>query len=197
MNARWIVLATMTLVLSGCTLPWQKAAVPEPTPTPSAVNTTDSTPSDKPSGVIIGGVEMAATRTVLENMMLANSLTTLVAGLRGAGLEATLNGNGPFTVFAPTNAAFEKLSTTTTTSLFKPANKAQLKALLENHVVSGAYNAADLKDGMKLRTVGGKTLTVQVRGSVVTVGGASVEVTDGQSQNGVIHTLTAVIETAQ
>lgn len=115
--------------------------------------------------VIVGGAEMYPTRTIVENAVNSKDHTTLVAAVKAAGLVDTLNGAGPFTVFAPTNAAFEKLPAGTVDTLVKPENKAQLTRILTYHVVPGNYSSAQLladarKHGGKatLKTVQGEPL---------------------------------------
>jgi len=120
-------------------------------------------------------------------------VTTLVAAIKAAGLVDTLKGEGPFTVFAPTNAAFEKLPEGTVADLLKPENKEKLTAILLYHVhVGAAVKAADVKT-MKLSTANGKDLDVKVDGATVTVNGAKVIKTDVMAKNGVIHWIDTVV----
>ncbi len=118
--------------------------------------------------------------------------STLVAAVKAAGLADTLNGTGPFTIFAPTNAAFEKLPKGTVEDLLKPENKAKLTAVLTYHVVAGKVLAADVKTGM-VKTVQGGELDVKVAGGGVTVNGAKVVKTDIIGTNGVIHVIDSVV----
>lgn len=118
--------------------------------------------------------------------------STLVAAVKAAGLVETLSGDGPFTVFAPTNAAFAKLPEGTVESLLKPENKSKLAAILTYHVVPGKVMAADVKAG-KVKTVNGKEFTISVSGSNVMVDKAKVVATDILGTNGVIHVLDSVI----
>lgn len=120
-------------------------------------------------------------------------LSTLVKAVGAAGLVETLQGDGPFTVFAPTNAAFEALPAGTLDSLLEPANKQQLTDILTYHVVPGELMAADLKDGQKLKTVQGDDLTVEVDGDTVTVNGAKVTMPDVDASNGVVHVIDQVL----
>ena len=105
----------------------------------------------------------------------------------------TLSGAGPFTVFAPTNAAFDKLPAGTVDNLVKPEMKADLTNILTYHVVPGALRAADLKDGQKLKTVQGKELTVTMKDGKVMIDGATVTIADVISSNGVTHVVDAVL----
>ena len=119
-------------------------------------------------------------------------LSTLVAAVTAGDLATTLQGKGPFTVFAPTNQAFSDIQSTVDT-LLKPANKADLQKVLTYHVVPGTYTAADLKDGQELTTVQGEKLTVSVNGSTVKVNDATVEKADVNASNGVVHVINKVL----
>lgn len=118
--------------------------------------------------------------------------STLVAAVKAAGLAETLSGEGPFTVFAPTNEAFAKLPAGTVDSLLKPENKAKLAAILTYHVVAGKVMAADVKTS-KVKTVQGGELDVVVKDGAVTVDGAKVVKSDLVGSNGVIHVIDAVV----
>jgi uncharacterized surface protein with fasciclin (FAS1) repeats len=120
------------------------------------------------------------------------NLKTLVVAVKAADLVKTLQGTGPFTVFAPTDAAFAKLPKGTLDNLLKPENKEKLAAILTYHVVSGKVLAADVKSG-EVKTVNGKKLDVKVTGGVVTVDGAKVLTTDIPASNGVIHLIDTVV----
>ena len=120
-------------------------------------------------------------------------LSTLVTAVSTAELVDTLQGKGPFTVFAPTNAAFEKLGDERVQSLLEPENRDQLTEVLTYHVVPGKLTAADLSDGQKLETVAGETLTVTVDGGTVMVGDASVVKPDVEAANGVVHVIDGVL----
>lgn len=149
------------------------------------------------AGVMVGGAMMLPTRTLVENASEASTLTTLVSAVRAAGLVETLSGEGPFTVFAPTNAAFEAVPASALQSLLVPANQAQLQGVLTYHVVPGRLNAASLSDGQRLTTVNGETLTVTVAGGRVMVGNAdgmaTVTQADVYASNGVAHVIDAVL----
>lgn len=119
--------------------------------------------------------------------------STLVAAVTAAELVETLSGEGPFTVFAPTNAAFEQLPAGTLDNLLKPENKATLTGILTYHVVPGKLKAADLVDGQKLKTVNGAELTVGVTDAGVTIDGALVTAADLEAGNGVVHVINAVV----
>ena len=111
--------------------------------------------------VMVGGAAMFPSKNIIQNAVNSKDHTTLVAAVKAAGLVETLEGKGPFTVFAPTNAAFGKLPAGTVDTLVKPENKATLTKILTYHVVPGKLAASDLKDGMKLKTAEGEELTVK------------------------------------
>jgi uncharacterized surface protein with fasciclin (FAS1) repeats len=119
--------------------------------------------------------------------------TTLVAAVTAAGLVETLKGAGPFTVFAPTNAAFAALPAGTVDGLLKPESKDALTKILTYHVVAGAVKAADLKDGQKVKTLQGEELTVAIKDGKVTINGANVTAADLTGSNGVVHVVDAVL----
>lgn len=119
--------------------------------------------------------------------------STLVAAVQAAGLVETLKGAGPFTVFAPTNAAFNALPAGTVDGLLKPEKKADLTKILTYHVVAGSVKAADLVDGQKVKTLQGGELTVSIKDGKVMIGGANVTAADLTGSNGVIHVIDAVL----
>jgi uncharacterized surface protein with fasciclin (FAS1) repeats len=139
-----------------------------------------------------GLVSIASAKNLVEIAAGSPDHTTLVAAVKAAGLAETLSGPGPFTIFAPTNAAFTKLPAGTVESLLKPENKAQLVAILTYHVVPAKVLAADVKSGAA-PTVNGKTLTVTANGMGVMVNNAKVVATDLVGDNGVIHVIDTVI----
>jgi uncharacterized surface protein with fasciclin (FAS1) repeats len=122
----------------------------------------------------------------------AGSFNTLVAAVKAAGLVETLQGAGPFTVFAPTDEAFAKLPKGTVEDLLRPENKAKLVGILTYHVVPGKVMAADVKT-MKVKTVNGQSLDVKVADGAVTVDNAKVIKTDVAASNGVIHVIDTVV----
>lgn len=117
---------------------------------------------------------------------------TLAAAVTAAGLVETLQSDGPFTVFAPTDAAFADIQSSVDT-LLKPENKAELAKVLTYHVVSGSTHAADLKDGQELTTVQGGKLHVSIKDGKVTIGNATVTTADIDASNGVIHVIDTVL----
>lgn len=132
-------------------------------------------------------------KTVVENAVNNENFSTLVAAVKAAGLAETLSGSGPFTVFAPTNAAFEKLPAGTVEKLLKPENKGQLVKVLTYHVVPGKVMAKDVVKLNKATTVEGSDVAIAVSGGTVTVDNAKVIKTDINSSNGVIHVIDTVI----
>lgn len=131
-------------------------------------------------------------KTVLDIAVGSPDHTTLVAAVKAAGLAETLSGPGPFTIFAPTNAAFAKLPEGTVESLLLPENKAKLVATLTYHVVPAKVMAADVKSG-EAPTVNGKMLKLKADGMGVMVNNAKVIATDLVGSNGVVHVVDTVI----
>ncbi len=156
--------------------------------------------------VEVGGAPMVASRTIVENLGASKDHKTLVAGFEAAGLVDVLQGEGPFTVFAPVDKAFDKLPKGTLATLPAPASKENLVALLANHVVPGRYSAADLvaaaeKAGgkAKLATLGGGELVVSHDGRKLEVhdakgGTAIVTIPDVSQKNGVVHVVDKVLQ---
>ena len=142
-----------------------------------------------------GSVAAAHADDIVDTAVKAGSFKTLVAAVKAAGLVDTLKGDGPFTVFAPTDAAFKKLPRGTVASLLKPENKAKLTALLTYHVVPSKVSAADvmgLANGTKVKTVNGKSITVSNKHGV-RVDHSKVVKTDIECSNGVIHVIDSVL----
>ena len=122
-----------------------------------------------------------------------DNLSTLVAAVKAAGLVGVLSGDGPYTVFAPTNAAFAKLPEGTVESLLKPENKDQLTAILAYHVVSGKVKAADVIKLDSAKTIEGRSVTISATDEGVKVDAANVIVTDIAASNGVVHVIDSVL----
>ena len=154
--------------------------------------------------VTVGGAPMYATKDIVDNAVNSKDHTTLVAAVKAAGLVDTLKGAGPFTVFAPTNAAFAALPACTVDSLLKPESKPMLTKVLTYHVVPGKLDAAALKQQITagggkamLTTAAGGKLTAMASGSTITIadesgGTANVTIADVLQSNGVIHVTNAV-----
>ncbi len=154
--------------------------------------------------VTVGGAAMYPSRNIVQNAANSRDHTTLVAAVQAAGLAETLSGPGPFTVFAPTNAAFARLPAGTVETLLRPENKAQLQTVLTYHVVPGRLSAADLMEQLRagngtarLTTVQGGQLTARMAGSRLVLvdakgGTATVTQADVFQSNGVIHVTNAV-----
>ncbi|MBC8082396.1 MAG: fasciclin domain-containing protein [Hymenobacter sp.] len=158
----------------------------------------DSARMGKPEGVMVDGVAMTPDKNIVQNAVQASSVTTLVKAVQAAGLDGTLSGTGPFTVFAPTNAAFDKLPKGALDGLLKPESKAKLAGVLTYHVIAGRLLAQDLKDGQELTTVNGQKLKVSVKdGKVMISNGkdapATVQTADVISSNGVTHVIDGVV----
>lgn len=138
-------------------------------------------------------------KDIVDTAMAAPQFSTLVAAVKAAGLVDTLKGNGPFTVFAPTNDAFKKLERSkpgTIAMLLKPENKRKLVSILTYHVLPGEVLAADvmnLKNGTKVKTVNGKTVKIHLNKHGVRVNNSKVIATDVRCTNGVIHVIDSVL----
>src|SRR5579871_4817463 len=148
--------------------------------------------------VMVGGAAMYPSKNIIQNAMNSKDHTTLVAAVKAAGLVETLEGKGPFTVFAPTNAAFGKLPAGTVDTLVKPENKPTLTKILTYHVVAGKLDASDLTDGKMLKTVEGEQLTVKKSDGktwIVDAKGdtAAITITNVHQSNGVIHVIDTVL----
>jgi len=161
--------------------------------------------AQKEKTVTVGGAPMYPSKNIIENAVNSKDHTTLVAAVKAAGLVETLQGKGPFTVFAPTNAAFDKLPKGTVATLLKPENKKMLQTILTYHVVAGRMNASDIAKAIKagggkatLKTVSGGTLTAWMKGKdlyLTDENGSSAKVTiaDVNQSNGVIHVIDTVV----
>ena len=132
-------------------------------------------------------------KDIVDTAVAAGDFKTLAAALNAAGLVDTLKGAGPFTVFAPTDAAFAKLPAGTVENLLKPENKEKLVAILTYHVVAGDVMAKDVVKLTEAKTVNGKSVKVMTEGGKVMVDGANVTKTDIQCSNGVIHVIDSVL----
>lgn len=166
---------------------------------------TTSTFAQKEKTVTVGGAPMYPSKNIIENAVNSKDHTTLVAAVKAAGLVETLQGKGPFTVFAPTNEAFAKLPKGTVETLLKPENLKLLQTILTYHVVAGKMNSSDIAKAIKagkgkatLKTVSGGTLTAWMKGAnlyITDENGKSAKVTiaDVNQSNGVIHVIDAVV----
>jgi uncharacterized surface protein with fasciclin (FAS1) repeats len=148
--------------------------------------------------VMVGGAAMFPSKNIIQNAVNSKDHTTLVAAVKAAGLVGTLEGKGPFTVFAPTNAAFGKLPAGTVDTLVQPENKPTLTKILTYHVVPGRLAASSLTEGKKLTTVEGEELTVRKWGGKVTIvdakgGSSTVTIPNVNQSNGVIHVVDTVL----
>lgn len=135
----------------------------------------------------------AADMDLVDTAVAAGQFETLAAAIGAAGLVETLKGEGPFTVFAPTDAAFAKLPAGTVETLLRPENKDRLTAILTYHVVPGRVMAADVVNLDEAETVNGKMVDISVAGGAVMLNDATVTATDIAASNGVIHVIDTVI----
>ena len=171
----------------------------------AAVAATPTLAQMKEQTVTVGGAPMYPSKNIIQNAVNSKDHTTLVAAVKAAGLVDTLSGPGPFTVFAPTNAAFAKLPKGTVDTLLKPEAKEKLVAVLTYHVLPGRYSIKDLWDAsnkakgkVKMKTVEGEELTFEFKGQALTIwdskGNASrVTIQNVFQSNGVIHVVDNVL----
>ncbi|NNE98097.1 MAG: fasciclin domain-containing protein [Pyrinomonadaceae bacterium] len=165
----------------------------------------DDEEMEKKDNPKVGGAEMSMEKDIVDNAANSKDHTTLVAAVKAAGLVETLKGDGPFTVFAPTNAAFEKLPKGTVDTLLKPENKEKLKGILTYHVVAGKFDAKAVGEAIKkgdgkasLKTVAGGEITASMDGEKVVItdakgGKSTVTIADVYQKNGVIHVVDSVM----
>ncbi|MBC2838453.1 fasciclin domain-containing protein [Robiginitalea sp. SC105] len=154
---------------------------------------------------MVGGALMYPSRDIVANAVNSKDHTTLVAAVKAAGLVETLQGPGPFTVFAPTNTAFDKLPAGTVQTLLKPENKSQLQGVLTYHVLAGSYSSGDLAKAIRkgkgtavFTTVNGSELSAMMAGDAIVLQDAAghvseVTIADVNQSNGVIHVVDTVV----
>jgi len=168
------------------------------TTAPMADSSTTTSTAPQETGVMVGGANMVPSKDIVDNAVNSSEHTTLVAAVKAAGLAETLKGAGPFTVFAPTNDAFNKLPAGTVDNLLKPEMKADLTKVLTYHVVPGRYTSTELKDGQKLKTVQGQELTIGMKDGKWMVkdskgGTVNFTIPDVISSNGVTFVVDGVL----
>lgn len=173
----FLLLVAAVLVISACA----PAATPESTQPPM------------PTATPVPPTATPAPQTIVDIAVADGRFSTLVAAVQAAGLVETLSGEGPFTVFAPTNDAFAKLPKETLDNLLKPENKDQLVKILTYHVVPGKVLASDVVKLSEAQTVAGEPITIKVEGDKVFINDAQVIITDIEASNGVIHVIDTVI----
>lgn len=171
----------------------------------AAIFFTQTSFAQKEKTVMVGGAAMYPSKNIVENAVNSKDHTTLVAAVKAAGLVETLQGAGPFTVFAPTNSAFNMLSAGTVDNLLMAENKPSLTTVLTYHVVAGRYNSTDIAKLIKagngtavLKTVAGKNLWIMMEGKKIAIkdengGVAYVTIKDVNQSNGVIHVIDHVL----
>lgn len=159
----------------------------------------------KEKTVEVGGAPMYPSKNIVENAVNSKDHTTLVAAVKAAGLVDVLMSDGPFTVFAPTNAAFDKLPKGTVETLLKPENKGMLTTILTYHVAAGKWSAKDIIDAVKkgkgkytFKTVSGGSLTPWMKGKDLYItdengNSAKITIADVNQKNGVIHVIDSVV----
>lgn len=203
MNTRILALSVASAAVLGLAACNNNAETPAATEAPPADTTAMAPASTDP---MVGGAAMSPNETIVANAAKASTLTTLVSAVQAAGLAETLSGPGPFTVFAPDNAAFEKVPAATRESLMAPAGKADLTKILTYHVVPGRLTAADL--ATQAQANGGKVELTTVQGGMLTATvnpDGSVTLTDGNGgmsrvtqadvvqSNGVVHVIDTLV----
>lgn len=208
MNVMLPLAIATALALSACSAsepPAAPAATPEATPSVDAAMP-EAAMAATPENPMVGGVAMNAGDNIVANASAAPNLTTLVAAVKAAGLVETLQGAGPFTVFAPTNEAFAKLPAGTVEGLLKPEMKDALTGVLTYHVVSGNVDAAALTE--QINAGGGKATLTTVQGATLTAtsdgnggitltdakgGTANVTTANVRQSNGIVHVIDTVL----
>ena len=206
------LILTLATLATTASLPALAQTTPAPT-APVAGSPTASTvtpPAQPAAGAVpanppVGGVAMEPTRTIAANAAAAPTLSTLVAAIKAAGLDTTLAGPGPFTVFAPTNEAFGRLAPGTVDTLLKPENKATLIRVLRYHVVPGTITLEQLKAQItagggraSLTTVEGSPLTATMEGNALALTDANgskayLEIANVRQSNGIVHVINGVV----
>lgn len=150
--------------------------------------------SKAPASVTVGGVALTAEQTLLQNAAKTDVLRTLVGSIRQAKLDGTLEGKGPFTLFAPNEQAFSALPPDALTALMQPENADLLTQLLSYHVVAGTVRSADLQQGTRLRTLEGKELFVERDDKgMIKINGMPVSIADVPASNGILHIINGVL----
>ncbi|MBK8466615.1 MAG: fasciclin domain-containing protein [Chloracidobacterium sp.] len=200
-------MAASMAVMSACGgMTANNTAAPANTaPKMASANTNTNTAPAPAEGPMVGGAAMLKTKDIIDNASNSKDHTTLVAAVKAAGLVDTLKGAGPFTVFAPVNAAFDKLPKGTVDTLLKPESKKALTGILTYHVVPGKMDVAAIIKGIEegkgkftMKTVAGGTLTATMEGKDVTIadekgGKSKVTIADVMQSNGVIHVVDSVL----
>lgn len=143
--------------------------------------------------ISVGGAITYKNKSIQQNISSASNLTTLVEGLKVTGLDAILDQPGSYTIFAPDNTAFEKLTKETVTDLLKPENKEHLKNILNYHIVKGKIKLDALSDGMIIKTIDGKDLKIKIFNDKIMVNEGFVILSDSESSNGILHILDTVL----
>ena len=158
-----------------------------------AVESIENTDIQTSANVVVGWAEMTPNLDIVANAMNSEDHTTLVAAVKAAELVETLQGPGPFTVFAPTNSAFAALPDGTVDTLLMPENKADLQGVLTYHVLAGEYFARDLEDGLTMETVQGQSVTFTYKDAKWYINDAEISIVDAKSSNGVTHVIEGVL----
>ncbi len=159
----------------------------------SDTDDSDNQSETQETGVEVGGAMMLPSKDIVDNAVEASNVTTLVAAVQAAGLVETLKSDGPFTVFAPTNDAFDNLDEWVVDTLLLPENKTALTSVLTYHVVAGSYTSNDLEDGQILTSVQWENLIISYENDIWMINWAEIQIADVISSNGVTHVIDSVL----
>lgn len=191
MKPSLLLILPVVLLLSACTSNTTSDVTPS-----SSSNVMEQSATSAPAATSMSqnATMPMASKDIVDTAVGSKDHTTLVAAVTAAGLVDTLKGTGPFTVFAPTNAAFAALPAGTVEGLLKPEMKADLTKVLTYHVVPGSYMAKDLKEGLKLKTVQGQEITFTMKNGMWYINDtAKISAADLAASNGVVHVIDSVI----
>ncbi|KUG07578.1 fasciclin domain-containing protein [Solirubrum puertoriconensis] len=154
---------------------------------------TDSARMGKTTGVMVGNVSLTPNKTLAQNAAASPEFSQLAQAAKQTGIAENLGGDGPYTIFAPTNAAFDKLPYGAMAGLLKPESKENLTGVVNYHIIQSRLLAMDLRDGQELTTMNGQKVKIGVQGGKITVNGANVTTSDVVSSNGIMHVIDKVL----
>lgn len=195
MKKSLLLVSSAAILFAACSpMSSNSTSSPSPSPVMMEENGAESMDNTNSEGVMVGGAMMVPSKDIVDNAVNSKDHTTLVAAVKAAGLVETLKGPGPFTVFAPTNAAFAKLPAGTVETLLKPESKDQLTGILTYHVVPGKITSSQLTNGKVLTTVNGETITItENNGEWYINDTAKITIKDIIDSNGVTYVIDSVL----
>lgn len=195
MKKSLLLVSSAAILFAACSpMGSNSTSSPSPSPVMMEENGAESMDNTNSEGVMVGGAMMVPSKDIVDNAVNSKDHTTLVAAVKAAGLVETLKGPGPFTVFAPTDAAFAKLPAGTVETLLKPENKDQLTGILTYHVVPGKITSSQLTNGKVLTTVNGETITItEKNGEWYINDTAKITIKDIIDSNGVTYVIDSVL----